>query len=108
MNDYSECKIYKISSISRPDLVYYGHTIDKLENRNYEHKLKSNKCASYQITKLEDSYIELIEDYPCSSLKEAKDREAYYIINNQCINEYIPNKCFASKRSGGITHTRSW
>ena len=48
--NYLKCKIYKISSKSRPDLVYYGHTIDTLENRNYEHKHKSNKCTSYQIT----------------------------------------------------------
>ena len=92
MKDYSLCKLYAIRSRSRPDLVYYGHTIKTLNVRYSGHKSKNNNCTSYQITKLGDSYIELLENYPCKNYAEASARESWWITNNPCVNTNVDSK----------------
>lgn len=99
INPYSLCKIYAITSESRPDLVYYGHTIETLDERFSGHNCKSNNCSSYQIIKLGDAYISLVEDYPCKNHDEASAREAYYIANFRCVNSNISNSKISKRKN---------
>ena len=61
----NNCKIYKVTSLNNPELVYYGHTCQTLAQRFSTHKSKSNKSRSKQIIELGDAVILLvtIRDY---------------------------------------------
>ncbi len=39
-----------------------------------------------------DAVILLVEDYPCESEDQARSREAFYILNNPCVNKNIPGR----------------
>jgi hypothetical protein len=90
--DLSKCKIYKIVSMNNPDMVYYGSTCQTLSQRFATHKSVHNTSSSKLIIEKGDAIILLIEEYPCNSVMEAKSREAYYILNNQCVNKNIPGR----------------
>jgi hypothetical protein len=92
VGDLSKCKIYKITSLNNPELVYYGHTCQTLSQRFTSHKKKSNTTKSKQIIEKGDAVILLIENYPCESDEQANAREAFYILNNPCVNKQIPNR----------------
>ena len=96
--DYTNSKIYVIIS-PFCELVYYGSTVDELNVRLTNHKCKRG-CTSVKIIDAGDAEIYEIETYPCSSLHELEDREAYYILNDWdgCVNEYVPG---AIRRAGG-------
>ena len=95
-------KIYKITSpIS--NRIYIGSTCKLLRDRFGLHKSgykrfetgKSNHyISSYEILKLDNPIIELIEDYPCKSNIELRIRERYYIELNKniCVNKCVPNR----------------
>jgi len=100
--DYSKGKIYVIISPNH-DLFYYGSTVDTIKNRFSKHKTNSlNKCTSLKIIDAGDAEIYEIETYPCSSLHELEDREAYYILNDWdgCVNDRVPG---ALRRVGGMS-----
>jgi hypothetical protein len=44
--------------------------------------------------------MEIVEWFPCSCIEELEDREAWYISNNECVNENLPGAC---RRAGGQT-----
>jgi len=92
IGDYSNCKIYKITSMNNPELVYYGHTCDTLSRRFSTHKAPLNPTKSKTIIEKGDAIILLVEEYPCQNKYEAKAREAFYILNNHCINKQVPNR----------------
>jgi hypothetical protein len=92
VGDYSKCKIYKLTSMNNPDLVYYGHTTQSLSRRLSHHKSHCNVTSSTQFIDKGDAIILLIEEYPCENSYEAKAREAFYILNNPCVNKNIPNR----------------
>ena len=46
VGDLSKCKMYKITSTNKPELVYFGHTCDTLSRRFTKHKAPSNKATS--------------------------------------------------------------
>ena len=75
MTDYSNGKIYKITSVLRPDLIYIGSTVWKLWKRMSSHRAKTNKSSSRQILELGDAVIELIHDFPCNSKEELRIEE---------------------------------
>lgn len=90
MTDYSKGKIYCIKSPSTPD-IYYGSTCSTLSERWGRHKpFENNKTAASVILKLEDAFIELVENFPCANKKELHIRERFYIENNPCVNKQIP------------------
>lgn len=97
MNGYEGGKIYRLVC---GDKVYYGSTIQTLEKRFIAHKSKYTSFlkgeggyySSFEVLKLEDYKIELVEDYPCSSKKELELREKYYITNFECVNKCIPRR----------------
>ncbi len=84
--------MYKITSMNNPELVYYGHTCDTLSRRFSKHKTPSNKTISKIIIEKGDAVIILLENYPCDSEDQAYAREAYYILNNPCVNKCIPGR----------------
>ena len=90
--DFSNCKIYKIVSLNNPNMVYYGHTCQTLSRRFSNHKSTSKNITSKIIIELGDALILLVENFPCNSKDEARAREAYFIINNECVNKNIPGR----------------
>ena len=92
LGNYSKCKMYKIVSMNNPDLVYFGHTCDTLSRRFSKHKSSSNTTTSKIIIEKGDAIIILLEEYPCENEMVARSREAYYILNNNCVNKQIPGR----------------
>ncbi len=92
VGDLTKCKIYKIVSQNNPELVYYGHTCRSLSQRFASHKAPSNNATSKIIIEKGDAIILLIENYPCDTEDQAIAREAFYIINNPCVNKQIPGR----------------
>ena len=91
MPDYTKGKIYKLISSQTKD-VYIGSTTTTLYLRFMYH-INNNKstgdCSSKELLKFDDCRIELIEDYPCDSHLELREREQYFmdlldnVINKQ-------------------------
>ena len=111
VNKFQDGKIYKISSMSRPDLVYYGSTTQTLDIRFNQHV--SDNLASKEIIKLGDAYIELVEDYPCKSKKKLIARESYYINSNICVNihmnkKYVNSKVFEYHKNQDLIIEKKW
>ena len=92
IGNLQNCKIYKITSMNNPELVYYGHTCQTLAQRFSSHKSPSNKTSSKQIIDKGDAIILLVEDYPCESENEARAKEGFYILNNPCVNKCIAGR----------------
>ena len=98
ITDSTKFKIYKITSISYPDLVYFGHTSQPLINRFALHKSHNNNTASKIIMDNGDA-VSLVEEFLCATKNEAMDKEAKYILNNNCCNKNIPNnKCYDKEK----------
>ena len=92
IGNLQHCKIYKITSLNNPNMVYYGHTCQTLAQRFATHKGAYNTSTSKIIIAMGDAVILLVENFPCSSEDEAYAREAYFILNNECINKQIPGR----------------
>ena len=92
VGDLSKCKIYKITSLNNPELVYYGHTFQTLAQRFSQHKSPVNTSTSKLIIEKGDAVILLVEDYPCESIDIARAREGYYILNNPCVNKCVSGR----------------
>ena len=94
MNKYSNSIVYKITN-NLYNETYYGSTIQTLKDRIKEHKRhfnrflddKTNWCQSYQIIMDGNYKVEKVEDFPCNSLRELLQREDYYILNYDNINQ---------------------
>lgn len=91
-NSYKNGKIYKIV---KDDLVYIGSTRKTLHCRlaNHQRQYKAYNenndnvyCSSFKV--IDGGVIELIENYPCHSQKELREREQYWIDNTVCINKF--------------------
>ena len=94
IGDLSKCKIYKITSLNNPELVYYGHTCQTLAQRFSSHKAPSNKSTSKIVIEKGDAIILLVEDYPCESEDQARTREAFYVLKNNCVNKCVPGRTY--------------
>ena len=98
MVNYQNGKIYRIDG---GGLTYVGSTTKKyLSTRLAKHKsdykryLNGNQhyLSSFEIIKLGDCKIELIECFPCNSKDELTAREGYYIRQMDCINKNIAGR----------------
>jgi len=99
--DYKNGKIYKITSDSY-DKIYIGSTCQSLSKRMTTHRadynqfLKNNRksLTSFELIKLGNAIIILIEDFPCERKEQLHARERYYIELNKdiCVNKYIPTR----------------
>lgn len=96
MVNYNEGKIYKLIS-EQTDKIYIGSTAKKLLNQRLEsHRekflewIKNNTSytTSFEILQYNDYKIILIENYPCNSKDELRQREQYWIDKNKdiCVN----------------------
>ena len=100
MSEYLQSKIYKIE---KDDMCYYGSTKMILVERMYRHRSgyriwkKTGKkyTSSFGIFDkfgVNNCDIILVENFPCNSKFELKEREAYYIRSFECVNKMIPNR----------------
>jgi hypothetical protein len=97
MKDFNKSFIYKITN---GVLDYYGSSADTYDNRKSTHVAPSNKCTSKKIINSGLPWtMVIIEYFPCSCVEELEDREAWYIMNNECVNEHLPG---AVRRAGGV------
>ena len=90
MTDYSQAKIYEIRCNVTND-VYYGSTVQCLNERIAQHKSK-NDCSATNIIDRGNFNIKVLEEYPCNSKQELETRERWYIENNVCINRSVPGR----------------
>jgi len=101
-NKYHNGKIYSIRSYST-DKFYIGSTIQPLHKRLYHHKKdyvrfsinnKYHYVSSFEIIKLDDCYIELLEEYKCENKNQLNRREGEMIrkYKDMCVNKYIAGR----------------
>jgi hypothetical protein len=100
MPNYQNGKIYKLVSF-QTDKIYIGSTTQNLAMRkaghqrdyiNYLNK-KKNYISSFELVKLGDVDIVLLESFPCNNKEELHKKERYYIENTMnCINRVIPTR----------------
>lgn len=95
MIDYKKGKIYCIKS-PNTDLVYVGSTTRTyLSSRYGQHKISykknGNYCSSFEIFKVGDCYIELLELCPCDNIETLHKREGYYINLLNSVNKLKHN-----------------
>ena len=102
MVNYQLGKIYKITSIHTNN-VYIGSTCvpllcQRLQNHVYKYNsirsgLSISYYRSFDIIKLGDYSIHLVETYPCNTKDQLLAREAHYIeTTSNCINKNIPGR----------------
>jgi len=91
MPEYKNSRIYQIVSPSNPEIPpYYGATVRSLSQRMVQHRSKSNTTSSKLLIDCGDAVIILVEEINCNSKEELNQKEAWYILNNDCINKCIP------------------
>ena len=96
MKNFDQAFIYKITN---GILDYYGSSADTYKERKRKHMASWNTCTSKKIIKSGLPWtMDIIEWFPCSCAEELEDREAWYIMNNECVNEHVPG---AVRRAGG-------
>ena len=97
MADYSKTKMYKLVSDNLPpDMVYYGHTVQRLSERKRTHVAHARpdskrNCTSRIIIEAGAYRIVWLEDWPCANVREARTRERWWIENNPCVNLLLPS-----------------
>ena len=95
--NYQNGKVYKIYSLSRPELQYIGSTTQTLAQRLAKHKSNYNDwkrgrrhyVSSFDIFECNDYRIELIELCPCNSKMELHRTEGKYIREEICVNKNV-------------------
>jgi len=100
-NKFENGKIYKIVS-DLTDKIYIGSTTQKLcsrlsgHKRSYKQFLNGNyhNITSFEIIKLGDAQIFLIETFKCNNKQELDARERFYIELNKAI---VVNKCIPGR-----------
>ena len=90
---YANTKMYCIAS-KKGNLCYIGFTtLPTVEERGKQHSddyksKKKKQCMSRLVLKFKDWQIELIEEFPCASRRQAEAREMYHINRAEnCVNK---------------------
>jgi hypothetical protein len=99
MEKYQRGKIYKILNNINED-VYVGSTCEKLSLRMAHHRYvcKYNKHPNMMLMKtmnelgLDNFYIELIEDYPCSNKEQLQAKEGEWIRKISTLNRRVAGR----------------
>ena len=99
MPNYQNGKIYSLRSHQTDD-IYIGSTTLSLSLRKAGHRNHYKRhldgeyhfVTSFNITKFDDCYIELIENYPCNTRNELDKREGELIRGMDCVNKYIAGR----------------
>ena len=106
MPDFKLAKIYKIIPLNQDDEsdIYIGSTCkprlsQRLTKHIYDYNYwKVGKCSNVSSFKLFEKYsvdncnIYLIEEFPCESKDQLRQREGYYIKNIPCVNQRIAGR----------------
>lgn len=105
MPDYSQSKIYQIQPIIEHDEgdIYIGSTTKNLNTRFTLHKSnfkryienKYRNTSSFYIFEkygIENCEIVLLEEFNCETRCELFAKEKEYILNNKCVNKFIPTR----------------
>ena len=92
-NKYAKAVIYAIKS-PNTNKFYIGSTIRPINIRFSDHKSKSNNTSSYIIIDAGESYIEILEYYPCNNRKELEKREVELIKEhkNNIVNLFVAGR----------------
>jgi hypothetical protein len=113
MPDYKNSKVYKIYSLSNPDLCYIGSTTLILSQRLAKHKHnykyyqegKYGYTASYKIfDECNDYRIELLEAKECNNKEESLKLEGQWIKRLNCINKVIVGRTQTEYRQDRKEH----
>ena len=96
--DYKNGKIYKILN-NIDDNVYIGSTCQSLSERMSKHRwsIKMNRhngAFGDKVRELgiEQFYIELIEEYPCTSREQLLAKEGYHIRQSGTLNKQVAGR----------------
>ena len=97
--DFSKGKIYKITNDYNDD-VYVGSTCDTLVKRFSKHKCDMNNSVKmnsplYKLMReigIDRFAIYLIEEYPCDTKYELRQREGHHIRQIGTLNIYIAGR----------------
>ena len=96
MTDYSKSKIYQIKNVLDDD-IYVGSTTEPLAIRmtKHRHGAQRNPCTLH--TKMRELgpkafFIELIEEYPCTSKQELNAREGHFIKERGTLNDKVAGR----------------
>lgn len=98
--NYQLGKIYKIESYQTDD-IYIGSTCENYltsrlcgHRRDYRKWKKGTRrfISSFYILEHDDSFITLIENYPCNTKAELLAREGYYIRQLRCVNKRVAGR----------------
>ena len=93
--------IYKIIDNTNGN-EYYGSTAQSVNQRMTGHRstLKASskrRCASYEILKNGDWRYETVEKFTYNDKFELRNREQYYIENNECVNKKRASNTYQDK-----------
>jgi len=93
--------IYKIIDNTNGN-EYYGSTAQSVNQRMTGHRssLKApskHRCASYAILKNGDWRYETVEKFTYNDKFELRNREQYYIENNECVNKKRASNTYQDK-----------
>ena len=92
--------IYKIYDQTDKQLVYYGSTEKSLSKRldghisNYKRYINGNDIftTSFLVIDADNYDIMMVERVEFGDIRELRNRERFYIENNICVNQSIPNR----------------
>lgn len=96
MPNYKKGKIYKIYSLSKPDLCFVGSTttrlccklsIHKVNHKKYLNKQKKFSACFTIFTNATDYRIELLEETPCDNKEQLNQKEGGWIQKINCLNK---------------------
>jgi hypothetical protein len=102
--DYSKSKIYKLY-VPGEEQCYVGSTTWELNKRLQQHKYsyiydnqkKSHSCVLFTLGEV---HIELLEEYPCNSIQELRQKEAEWIQNTPtAVNKNVPGRTMKQERT---------
>ena len=112
MNIYNNGKIYKLTS-PYTDQIYIGSTTKELSERlkghkdNYSSYLKQKHSytTAFELIKLNNYTITLIELWNVETLQELRNREGYHVRKTpNCINDVIPGRTKKEYRAENKEH----
>ena len=84
--------IYKIWDNDDPTLVYYGSTEQQVSVRMGKHRAKYSKCKSKIIIDRNNYQYATLEKIEYEDKFELRNRERWYVENNECVNKQVPNR----------------
>ena len=113
--DYSNAKIYCIRNYNDSD-VYVGSTCQPLSKRMADHRIAMNskRQRDFNMTlyvKMRDqgatnSYIELLEEYPCENKEQLRAKEGEYIRSLSTLNKRIEGRTIEEWRKDNEEHLK--